>query len=338
MVSICIFQIRHVVHLSCERMNTSASKNIPPQTSHAAKALHKIYKSISNGPSESHQLLFYQLLQILSGPLTAPVSIKDQESLSLDRLSTKSTLYSNSTENQLNKIDYNSASSDSKMATNANSNDSTGHNGSHNKYFSYNRSFENASTKASNFEYKYPSSFMPNPMTCGGNAFASSGSLDHYYESRVQNILRIMNTVESDRPRHSSTVSDSLTMVNPRINSRSSNGSAVFSRASSPIRGNDRKYYEIVCLFVVSVCGQALDLTYKLLEPQRSRLEEWARGRWYEWKDCPMVTTWQSLAITCAFLPLICIGLMGYGILWGILFMIRLLLSNVPGHVKQQLI
>lgn len=304
--------------------------------SNAANALNRVYKSLSNiGPTESQQIVFYNLLHILSGPSTAPTSIRDQVCINTNHKDyTKSTLYTNKPDTQLKSIHSLKGMTESTMATPTfgPSKESDYSTNSHFEgkpnYFKYNQSSHNATTKASNFEYKYPSSYLPNPSG-KGSVFASGGSQDEYYESKLQHILHIMNNAETDA--NKSPI--------PRQSRASSSESAdIFSSAMFSLRCKERKYYEICCLFFISICGRVLQYANRILTPFISKIDRLSVQYWNDWSHCENVTVLHTVLFICVVLPLIAIGLGFYAVLWGLLFMVRLLLSNVPSRVKQQLI
>lgn len=327
-------------------MNSLASKRsslIDP--SNATNALNRVYNSLLNvGPTEKQQILFYNLLHMLSGPLTAPTSIEDR-AFTDDENHLSSTLYCTKPElgpsqQQFDETQSMAAPSfDSPPQTTKASASADSNYGDARNYFKCNQSTQNASTKASNFEYKYPSSFLPNPAAPKETVFGSGGSLDQYYESRVQNIMHIMQNAENDANREPYRRPPSYTPNNQR---RTGSSADSFASATSSLRGGgagaDRKFYEIVSLIVISFCGRMLFYTNRLLTPLKTQIELRAVHYWNEWKQCETVQTRYTILFGIVAFPFFCIGVLCYGCLFVIHFMIGLLLSNVPSHVKQQIL
>lgn len=315
----------------------SRSRQSMIDPSNATNVFNRVYKSLLKiGPTEAQQLVFYNLLHLLSGPLTAPASIKDQVGIqSIHKDISKSTLYFEKPDNQLLENQSSTSVRDSAMANSSKESEfsSNSNCGTSPNYFKYNQALQNASTKSSSFEYKYPSSFLPNSTSAKGTVFTSGNTMDQFYESKVQNILHMMNNVEKDTNKNPN---PSISRASPRA---STSGSAdIFSSAMFSLRCDDRKYYEVLCVFFISMCGQVLQYTNRVLTPFLTKIEKLAVYYWNEWRQCEKVSTLQSVVFCCVVVPFIVLGLAGYGFLWGFVFMVRLLLSNVPPHIKGQLV
>lgn len=144
---------------------------------------------------------------------------------------------------------------------------------------------------------------------------------ERVYDSRVDKILQIMNTAETDYSKHRIRLTTA----------QSANGDA----KHSPAPANRYSYYALFFMVISNIVGVALSLNYQVLLFLKLNADRFLGQSWQHCQNVTLLRTENNIVTLLLMLPLIVVVLLAYVTIWAAYNLNRLLLTTVPDRLAQ---
>lgn len=170
------------------------------------------------------------------------------------------------------------------------------------------------------FQRKY----QPTPLMVAPKPHVAKATdeLAQVYESRVDKILRIMNTSNSDYAKHRIRVTQIPSASRPRH--------------STGLHTNITQNYSLYVLFFMiasNLIGLTLSLTYQVLLFFKLNADRFLNHSWSHWQHATVLQRENNIVTLVLMLPLILAVLVAYVSIWLAYNVNRLLLTSVPDRL-----
>lgn len=163
----------------------------------------------------------------------------------------------------------------------------------------------------------------PAPEACPKIERADTATSERVYDSRVDKILQIMNTAETDYAKHRIRVTTT----------KSGNGDGDAKHASAPV--NRYSYYALFFMVISNIVGVALSLNYQVLLFLKLNADRFLGQSWQHCQNVTLLRTENNIVTLLLMLPLIAVVLLAYVTIWAAYNLNRLLLTTVPDRLAQ---
>lgn len=150
-----------------------------------------------------------------------------------------------------------------------------------------------------------------------------AGAASQIYESRVDKILRIMNTSDSDYSRHRIRVSQKPALQSP-ISDR-------LSKTNS--YNQNYSFYALFFMIASNVVGLLLSLSYQVLLFFKVNADRFLNNSWSHWQNATVLQRENNIMTLIIMLPVILLVLMAYVSIWLAYNLNRLMLTSVPDRL-----
>lgn len=168
-----------------------------------------------------------------------------------------------------------------------------------------------------------------------GNA---NGDANHIYESRVDKILKIMNTAESDFTKHRIRVtSKHCGSVKPAMLAVSAppDGKLPVPLASETVL--NYSFYALIFMVISNIVGVVLSLTYQVLLFLKLNADRFLNKSWLHWQNVSVFGAENNIVTLMLMLPVILAILVAYVTIWAAYNVNRLMLTTVPDRLADMI-
>lgn len=218
----------------------------------------------------------------------------------------------------------------------------------------YAESFRRSRTSSLSFKRKYKPTTRPNLSSSNGPELCDVDERPHdkvgcieadnvddnnrIYESRVDKILKIMNTAETDYTKHRIRVTSKQSgSVKPSMLAVKASNDCKLPVPVPYDAVSNYSFYALIFMVMSNIVGVVLSLTYQVLLFLKINADCFLNKSWSHWQNVSIFGTENNIVTLLLLMPLILSVLLAYITIWAAYNLNRLMLTTVPDRLADMI-